>query len=583
MVPGIAAQRFLSFFRATKIGWKSTLIVSVLSTSSVTGYSEPNAGGDGEFEAQIDALFSDIGPGSPGVSVALVKNGNVVFKKSYGLADIGHGIPITSRTVFDTASLAKQFTGFAIAKLATYRLLSLEDNPRKYIPELPDWADTVSIAQLVHHTAGIPDWPYVFQVGGVRLRDDEIGVDDILRYVYGQEATDFEPGSRMAYSNAGYSLLAEIVARLSDRTFPEWMSENVFAPLEMDDTLVRASHRQVIANLARPYFIEGDNVTTPANQLTAFGSSSVFSTVDDLLAWVDLFDSGRLEMQGVLELMRTPGRLNDGSATNYAYGLGVLRHRGLDFIAHNGEWLGYSSTLQRYPEHKAAVIVLSNSSRHDASALGSKLAGLLMADSFHEPAPPTEQEAAGAEVSEGAWSDAVLEEFTGKFALGAIPGYVITIRQENDSLLISSGDLSQVRLVRQDASRFRLADGDITVRFERAPDGSVDTLILNRGGEYAASRIEPFVVESERIDGYAGRYYSVMLDTSYFLENVDGVLTVTHPWTGSFELQPMAADRFGEGPSYFSGASFIRDDDGLVSAMRVTAEGIDGVLFERMH
>jgi CubicO group peptidase (beta-lactamase class C family) len=515
--------------------------------------------------------------------LAVVKDGEVILRKSYGLASVEFGVPISGETVFDVASVAKQFTGFAIAKLVAAGSLSLEDNVRTFIPELPEWGSALTIEQLVHHTGGVSDWPYTLQMSGIYLQDDLITFEQILHYIYHQEALKFTPGSRMEYSNAGYNLLAEIIARVSGQTFPEWMAENVFVPLGMRHSQVRPNPRHIIKKLANPYYVDEGVITTGANQLTAYGSSSLFSTVDDLLLWVDGLENGRLGTPEFLQTMHRVGRLNDGSETNYAFGVGVLFYRGLKFIAHSGQWLAYTSTIQRFPEQRSAIIVLSNASHINAAVYGSKIANILMAEDFTEPYPRTAEAAdpvAHAE-PQGDWGTESLDDFTGKFGFEAVEGYVTSVRRDADRLLFTFTNEPETAAVRRGESVFYLPSSASTITFQRDADGTVNRLILNRDDDYTANRMEAYVPLAGELRELEGMYYSSELGAAYTFFMREGELFTRHSRKGEVRLKALAEDQFGDGPSWFSGAKFVRNGEAEVTGVVVTGEGSNGVLFRK--
>src|ERR1043165_9688876 len=223
--------------------------------------------------SRVDALFADLNrKPSPGLAIAVVRNGKVILRRGYGLANIEHRAPITPSTVFDLASLSKQFTGLAVAMLAVEGKIKLSDDIRKYIPELPDFGRPITIAHLAHHTSGLRDWASALSVAGWRP-DDPITFKQILTMAYNQRSLNFEPGAEYLYSNTGYVLLAELVQRVTGRSFREWTDEHIFRPLGMTSTHVREDYNEVIPNRAYGYARAPDGAyrNTP-DVIPAFGS-----------------------------------------------------------------------------------------------------------------------------------------------------------------------------------------------------------------------------------------------------------------------------------------------------------------------
>jgi len=202
---------------------------------------------------QLDELFSEWNlPDSPGAAVAVIRDGAVIFRKDYGMANLEYGIPITPKTVFHAASVSKQFTAYAVALLAEQGKLSLGDDIHKYLPELPDFGGVITIRHLLHHTSGLRDQLELAAMAGFRL-DDVISQDQILKLVHHQHALNFVPGSEYLYCNTGYTLLAEIVAKVTGISFRDWTRENIFLPLGMLKTQFRDDYTQVVADAACSY------------------------------------------------------------------------------------------------------------------------------------------------------------------------------------------------------------------------------------------------------------------------------------------------------------------------------------------
>src|SRR6266446_3383817 len=187
--------------------------------------------------ARVDQLFSPWNhANSPGAAVVVVENGGVVYQRGYGYADLEHGIPITPQTVFDAASVAKQFTGLAVAMLIEQGKLALDDNIRNYLPDVPDFGKPITIRHLLHHTSGVRDWPDILEISGVNLFGDPIDLNAILDMVRHQRELNFMPGKEFSYSNTGYNLLAAILAKVTNQSFRSWTDTNLFRPLRMQHT-----------------------------------------------------------------------------------------------------------------------------------------------------------------------------------------------------------------------------------------------------------------------------------------------------------------------------------------------------------
>lgn len=271
-----------------------------------------------ELERKVDSLLAagGIDDTTPGSAVLVVQDGAILLNKGYGLADLAHQVYIGPNTVFDLASVSKQFAGFAIASLIVEGQIGLEDDIRKYIPELPDFDRTITIDHLLHHTSGIRDWTSTLPLAGWSF-DDVISFEQILNMTYLQEKLNFEPGSEYSYSNTGYNLLAELVQRVSGMSFREWTDQHIFQPLGMTSTRFLDDHTEVIPRRANGYYRAQDGqFHASTNNLMALGSSSLFSTTTDLAKWVMNLDQPKPEMKAIVDQMVQTSPLNDGSENN---------------------------------------------------------------------------------------------------------------------------------------------------------------------------------------------------------------------------------------------------------------------------
>jgi CubicO group peptidase (beta-lactamase class C family) len=336
--------------------------------------------------ARVDALFAAWHrPDSPGAAVLVMRDGEVVHARGYGMANLEHGVPVRTTTVFDIASISKQFGAFALALLAADGALDLDDDLRTYIPELPDFGATITLRHLVHHTSGLRDWPGTLRLAGWDFQD-VMSFQQILEMAFNQRELNFPPGSDYAYSNTGYNLMAEVVARVSGRSFREFTGERIFEPLGMRHTHFHDDWTEIVPGRAESYRPAGDgSYRRVVSSLTALGSSSLFTTIEDLALWLRNFRDpvvGAHVMAGMTER----GVLTSGDTIGYAFGLIVGEHRGATTVSHGGSWAGYRSTLLRFPEHGLDVVILANASNMNPGALGLRIADIHL-DPVLTPAP----------------------------------------------------------------------------------------------------------------------------------------------------------------------------------------------------
>ena len=311
-------------------------------------------------DGKIDQLFSAWDrEDCPGASVAVVKDGRIIFRRGYGSANLEYRQPLQPSSVFQVASVSKQFTAFAIATLVTEGQISLQDPVNKHIPGFPDFGAPVTIAHLVHHTSGLRDLFSFLALAGWN-GDDYISKDHILKMVKRQRELNFVPGTAYSYSNTGYVLMGEIVMSVTGIPFPEWIQKKVFIPLQMHDSFINDSYTRLIPNRANAYFSREGNYHNDLLVYSSIGETGLYTTVEDLAKWVINFETQTVGSQAVHKLMMQRGILNNGDTISYAFGLRNSEYRGLKTVTHSGSHSGYRTFMGVFPEDRLGVIVFSN-------------------------------------------------------------------------------------------------------------------------------------------------------------------------------------------------------------------------------
>ncbi|RZJ16477.1 MAG: hypothetical protein EON91_13165 [Brevundimonas sp.] len=308
----------------------------------------------------VDALFSQwTAPGAPGCAVAVTRAGEVAFTGAYGQAVIETGRANTPTTAFHIASVSKQFTAFAIQLLAAEGRLSLDDDVRKYVPELHDFGAPITVSHLLHHTSGLRDqWELLVMRG--RRHEDTISQKDVLTALFAQRELNFTPGERFAYSNSNYSLLALVVERVSGQAFADFMAARVFQPLGMTDTWISADHHRIRAGQAGPYAPAREGFERRYLPYSNYGATGVRTSAADMARWMIQMDRGTVGGAAVRAAMAEAGALDDGSPTPYAAGLIPGVYRGMRTLEHAGIDPGYAAHLLTLPDAHLGVAVMCN-------------------------------------------------------------------------------------------------------------------------------------------------------------------------------------------------------------------------------
>ncbi len=531
-------------------------------------------------EGKVDQLFAPWDrTGSPGAAVAVVQDGAIVHSAGYGLANLEYGIPVTPSTIFHAASVSKQFTAFAITMLAAEGRISLDDDVREYIPELFDFGTTITIRHLLHHTSGLRDQWALLTLAGWRM-DDVITQQQILRLVALQRDLNFEPGAEYLYSNTGFTLLAEIVSRVTGQPFPEWTAEHIFRPLGMHNTHFHADHEAIVPN--RAYSYKADPAGGFRNSVLSYanvGATSLFTTVEDLAKWATNFETGEIGGPDVIRLMRTRGVLNNGDTLDYAFGQAIGSYKGLRALSHSGADAGFRSYLIRFPYQRLSVAVLSNVASFDASLMARRIADLYLADQFvvaaderrdREPPHPIELD------------PTTFDGYVGHYE--AQPGVLVKVSRSGDRLLVDATGRQQVRLLPTSESRFFVEGTDIWIEFERDHSGGAARLTLTQADQsLIASRIEPFDPTRVLLSEYEGAYYSGELATTYRLEVENGALRVTHLHNDPVTVTPTGPDAFAADAWFMTQIVFVRGEGGRIVGFRVSNGRVRNLWFARLN
>ena len=395
---------------------KRTLALAVCLFGCVSSPESQSASSGGPRNPDVDAVFGDLVGMRPGAAVGVVMDGEVVHRAGYGIADMDHGIPITPETVFDIASISKQFGAMAALLLEAQGHLDLEEDVRTYVPELPNFGPTIVPRHLIHHTSGIRDWPHTMSLGGVEY-SDVISFEKILRMLYQQRAINFPPGSEYAYSNTGYNLLARTIEIQSGMTFRTYTQEQIFEPLGMTHTHFSDDYLEIVPGRAESYAPVGDEndgvFRRQINQLTALASSSLNTTVDDFILWMKNYETGAVGGEEITGRMLQRGVLTGGDTIDYAHGLTVGAYRGLVNFGHGGSWAGFRTNFVRFPEENLSIVVFCNFSTCNPAGRALEVAEVFLEDQMG----PTPLQPDGLDdVTESlSLSDSELREYSGHY------------------------------------------------------------------------------------------------------------------------------------------------------------------------
>jgi len=535
--------------------------------------------------AQVEALLDDCyNPDIPGgYAMAIIKDGKVVFKKCYGYANNEHDIPFTSSTVFDFASVAKQFTGYAIASLIKEGKLSLDDDIRLYLPEVPDFGKKITIRNLLSHTSGIRDWVGLAKLSG-RGMEDVISDDFIMNLVKHQKELNFDPGEKFCYSNTGYFLLAKIVAQVTNKSFREWTEDNIFKPLGMTDTHFMEDHREIIKNRASSYRSNENGIyVNSSSNLSSYGSSSLFSTLDDMIKWQLFLEEKIVESDDIVKMMIQKGVLNDGKEVDYGFGISINLFDGILNYGHGGSWSGYACQITCFPEQQFSLILML-SRRPSGCYVEEKAYRIFLGKSITGKEAQEEKPTTRTEVE---INPKILDDYIGKYFIRSSSKrhIIITIERKDDNLLMLVPGYPDTILYPESDSTFFSKDAGFQISFQRNEKKYVHQLTYNPDSGRAAvfARLDPALSTIEKVKEYCGEYYCDELQTLYILKIENGQLIAEHLHNEKVLLTSLPEDCCQGDKWWFSELIFERDNNNHIKGFRLNADNnnIQNLLFTK--
>ncbi len=510
---------------------------------------------------RLGELLAPFTPDKPGLAAVVTVGGEAVFERYLGGADLEHGVPVTAATRFHVASVSKQFTAFAVLLEAAASRVDLEADIHAYLPELADYGARVTVSDLVHHTGGLRDQWELMMLSGTPL-DGLIRQSAIVAMAARQTALNFPPGTDFRYSNTGYSLLAEIVARTSGKPFAGYLEEAVFAPLGMRQTLVYGDAARLLPDRAMSYrFNARGELRLARLNYSNYGATSLTTTARDLAKWAGELLHPRVFGAELIATMTSPGALRDGTPVNYGFGIMRDELAGRPALTHGGGDAGYRAAFDCFPDDDASVIVLANG-QADVGAIARALA-----DAFLSAAPPAPEPIAP--------DPATLARLAGYYVGGWGPG--LTLQATGGKLMVSGGGAPPAE------AKF-LPNGDFylygpSYRFSPRSDGSLVETQGVGGLQMLHRRADRTQPSAADLASLVGRYRSEEIDSTYDLAVDGGGLVISCLRFPPLKLAPADRDAF-DGPG--TRLTVLRDDAGAPAGFTIATGRVRGLRFRRV-
>ncbi len=570
------------------VRWLGGLLATAILGSAAAGPLAAQREVPDTVARRIDAVFGAFDrPTSPGCALGVYQNGRIVHARGYGDANLELGVPIGPATVFDIGSTSKQFTAMSILLLARDGKLALDDDVRKFIPELPDYGRRITLRHLLHHTSGIRDYTTLLSLAGERIENvstDADGLDVIAR----QRALNFAPGTQWQYSNSGFFLLSIVVKRASGQSLRRFAQAHIFEPLGMAHTHFHDDHAMVVPNRATGY-VPADSAGPFRIEMSNWeqlGDGSVLTTVEDLVRWDENFYSAAVGGPGVLAEMVKPGTLDGGKALDYASGLVIGKYRGLKTVEHGGAWAGYRAQLLRFPTEHASMACLCNLGSADPDGLARKVADVYLADRL---GPAEHRTASGADTTTSADTAADagspalpperLRAAVGTYRDPKLGGVARIALDEGKLALKFAGGSFELHPL--SATEFTLADLDARLQLVPAGPGGPRRIRLVGAGldEPTFEAIAPARPTAAALGGFVGEYFGAELQSTYRIAVERGALVLHARNLPATPLAPTIRDEF-EHPTYALTLHFTRRA-GRVNGFTLASGRTQGLRFER--
>lgn len=527
---------------------------------------------------KVNQMMTEYSGNVPGAAAMVIKDGEVVFQNSYGMANLAYDVKMKPETIHNIGSTSKHFLTFGLLLLKEEGALSLDDDIRKYIPELPEFEHTVTLRNLVNHTSGYREFLNTLVMTG-RSPSMELDQEKVIEMIRRQPELQNEPGAEFNYNNTGYVLMTEVIERVTETPFQDWMKEHVFEPIGMENTLVRVSPKQVVENRSMGYEPGEDGGFKEVTDLGgAMGPGGIHTTMGDLEKWIGNLLEPKVGTKEMIKEMTTPFVLNNGSSTGYGIGLFSQEFKGLEYFHHGGADLAHRSMLMVFPEVNGAIVTQSNYAAFRGD-IPQKIAEYFFEEHMSED-EPKEEIIESEEAEEFIYDAADFEPLTGRYELTIMPGFILTFSREGNRIYTQATGQPEIDITATTDSTFDLKGVNAAVTFHRNEDGSADSLTLHQNGNHIAKKIK-FDPNFEELEEYTGRYFSDEIETLYTIVLEDSSLVLqNYQLEEDIKLTPGNIDSFGGGFP-IAEISFERNENGTIIGFNASNGRTRGVYFRK--
>ena len=519
--------------------------------------------------SQVDSLLNSYyQPNQPGIALSIIEKGETIYSKQIGLAEMEYGNSITDSTAFHIASVSKQFTAFLAVLLEKEGKFSMNDDIRKYLPELKQLPYKITLRQLANHTHGLPNLFELAQLKGIDI-GDRMSHKEVVQMLLSIKQVNFKAGEKYEYNNTGFVLLAEIIERVMGKPFQEILKDRIFIPLGMKNSIAVDNSSLIIKNKAYSYRLNNGKYENYPFNIMANGSSGISTTINDLSKWAFNFQYPNSAQREIFQEMQKRTTLNSGEIIHYGLGLEFKNYKGLDLVFHGGGDAAYRSYILHVPKYQFSVIILGNSNDFAPLKIVYGIVDLFLKEQQKKPLT----------LKKVNYTTQELKPFEGTYQM--FPGTYYNIIAEKDTLYFQSygtNDKAPLPVI---------GDGDFlfpyipTSKFSFYKNG-FDFHIADF--KYACTKVElnPPKSGDVSLTEFTGVYYNEEFHTAYELVVENNKLVAIHSFNKNINLHPLSKDSFYSNEAFFGRLNFMKDSKGKVTKFNLSGQNLKDIEFNKI-
>lgn len=509
---------------------------------------------------KIDAILQSYNkPNSPGLSIGIVKDGTLIYAKGIGLASVEKNIKNDTKTAFSIASIAKQFTASCIWFLMQEKKLSLEDDIRKYLPEMPNYGTPIKIKHLLNHTSGIRNYHTIMDLQGFDYDSEYYNNVTVLQLAFNQKGLNNKPGEKVLYSNTNYNLLTLIIERVSGKNLNEFAKDKLFLPLQMNSSCFKISSTQIIENKAEGYqFTDGKYISNTSSQ-ESYGAGSMASTVEDVLKWIAVLNGTNSKLKSLSKFLIHCEKLENGEKAKYARGVMVDKYKGFQTISHSGFGWGGQSQLITVPEKNIGIIIMTNLESINPTPISYQILDVFINEKTIEKSN-----------TKKLYQNENFNTFIGQYK-EMNSAMKMEIFVENDTLKAKGSQAKKgIGLLAFEKSKFHRMNNE-SVTYDFTKNKNHDLIISFGGTPFYFKKAQFVKPETVKINEFVGTYYSEELNTTYTFYEKDNKLFLAYKNNENIALSTIEIDEFGNNAR--TSYQFKRNQNNQIVSMELSSEG----------